>query len=367
MKTSFTLIAALSLCIGVFSCSKSSQGDKEPEPTGQFEITGLRDIDFSFDSSSLSLNSITFQVASNAGKPDSIALSLQGVPAGLLATMRTDIGVPPFTSTIDLKLSGTVGSGVYPITLTGRSPQGETRYNFTLRVAPSTYGLELFPDTVLLSKYAFFGASLPKLSVGGIVKPTLTVSNLPQQLTCKILSRRQYPDSSYSDVIEIHEDGIVPEGYYSANVTVRSGTFSVTKQKVIHIGRWGGYITNGQRFRSFIESEKWDVTWALHFVNRHERTAYPDIWIKLHNGNLPKSDGTYTYKIGGSSTETHVSIEQRYYLNTTHYELCRNVSGAGVLTATRSGGRWSLTSADIVMEDPKFGNKRTLVIDSYEP
>ncbi len=123
------------------SCTKS---DNTSDPqTGNFNITGVHDVDLS--TSAVGQASLSLSVVPAGGAKDTVALSLDQLPQGVVASFSPREGITAFNSTLNFSTDYTGDGGTYVIKLRGKGHSGERSYDFKLTM-PYYNGWQLGSD-----------------------------------------------------------------------------------------------------------------------------------------------------------------------------------------------------------------------------
>mgnify|MGYP000020468873 CR=1 FL=1 len=106
--------------------------------------------------------SVSFTITLNlvSGEPETVSLSLLGLPAGATYGFSPASGEPPFTSTLTIATTAAVTPGTYILTVRGVGPEKTHETTITLIVkkkkciiATATYGSELAPEVQFLRNF----------------------------------------------------------------------------------------------------------------------------------------------------------------------------------------------------------------------
>lgn len=127
MKKLFPLLLLAAL---VFSCKKSEE-PADPQ-TGHFSINGVHDVDLS--ESAIGSISIPLSVVPNGGN-DTVALSVEDVPAGVSISFSPREGVTSFNSIMTLSTDFSGEGGTHTIKLRGKGHSGERSYEMKVTMA----------------------------------------------------------------------------------------------------------------------------------------------------------------------------------------------------------------------------------------
>jgi hypothetical protein len=120
----FSYLIAVLFCCTLFSCSK-----KDSPPKISFVVNNVQDVTLPFGSPAY----LALEIALSSGPQEPVALSLSGLPAGVIAGFSAASGTPTFSSVITFTGSSQVVAGNHNIKLTATSTSGVTKtYDFVL-------------------------------------------------------------------------------------------------------------------------------------------------------------------------------------------------------------------------------------------
>jgi hypothetical protein len=126
MKNLLNLLFAILLVVamGIYSCSKKSDNSSN----FNYTVTGIQDMTVSHDTTfDLPLN-----ISAVSGTPETVTLTMNGLPANVVATPASATGIPSFTTSIRID-AYRAAAGTYPVTLVAKSPNtAEKTYKFNL-------------------------------------------------------------------------------------------------------------------------------------------------------------------------------------------------------------------------------------------
>lgn len=172
-------------------------------------------------------SSVSYSVAVNlvSGRPQTVSLSLSGLPSGATYAFNPSSSDPTFTSTLTVSTTATAPAGSYSLTLMG-SGGGNTKIatfeleielapekGFTITVAPTSSIIEQGEQTthvITLNALAGFSSSV-ELSASGLP------SGVSAEFNPKILS----PGSS--STLRIRTSRNTPTGAYAVTVVATGG------------------------------------------------------------------------------------------------------------------------------------------------
>ncbi|MBS1616537.1 MAG: hypothetical protein JST06_10525 [Bacteroidetes bacterium] len=131
------------LFISAFALSCTKTDSPSDPQTGNFNITGIHDVDLS--ASATGQVSLPLAVVPTGGTKDTVALSLDMLPQGVTASFSPREGITSFNSTLNLYTDYSGNGGTYSIKLRGKGHSGERSYDFKLTI-PFYNGWQLGAD-----------------------------------------------------------------------------------------------------------------------------------------------------------------------------------------------------------------------------
>ena len=173
--------------------------------TGNFIITGVRDVDLTVTSNGSYSFPIT--VAPSGSAKDTVTLSGEQLPGGVYANFEPATGVTPFASRVTISTDYSGSGGTYPFKIVGNGHSGSKSYD--IRVMLDYFrgwqlGSIVYEKTGL-SKDAGSGTAYPTIKVNGPMGQQLILSfSSKAGLPTKTSAYRIASDSSTAaDNVEI--------------------------------------------------------------------------------------------------------------------------------------------------------------------
>jgi len=179
------------------------------------------------------------------GEPESVTLSISGLPTGASATFLPPTCLPPCNSTLRITTSESTPSGTYSVTITGVSHGGLTKIaTYTLTITPPfNYALTIDPDSQVLDQgdtaHAVVSASL---ITGFAENVAFSVSGLPTGAFATF--------SPTSCLLSCGSNMII-----STSTTTPPGVYPVTIS-----GMTSGGLVRSTTFRLTVEPFKFNLT-----------------------------------------------------------------------------------------------------------
>lgn len=123
-------VALIALSVMFQSCSKTEDTVAD---SGNFVITGVRDVDLSVTST----GSYTYpiSVTSTNGAKNTVRLAGDYMPGGVYADCRPSSGVTPFTSQVTISTDYTTGGGTFPLKIKGTDSIGSRSYGMNVTLS----------------------------------------------------------------------------------------------------------------------------------------------------------------------------------------------------------------------------------------
>jgi len=350
-------VLLLSLFASLFltGCTKGSD-----TPSNQFTINGLHDINFN---SSATSNILPINVLQGDGNQERVTISVDGLPNGIWAEIDPNAGVPTFGSMITFHQSGTGPTGgTYPIKIVGSSASSTKKYDILIVVPPNNFSINC-PDTINIANSVMLGADVEKTS-GTAEQVTVSISGVPTQM-----EYTQTPGSGtppFLSVFKFNEKQVLPEGYYTLNVTAASTSSTINKKVVLHAPVWKGFSVDGTKKRTSLSGAgliRLSTKYVAGSTNPNE-----ELLITLSGTYWPSTDGTYKYNIGGDNLGPQSAI---LYIpdnrSSPSYSSSKTSFTGQQLTLIIASGKRSVSVPGVLLDgyDGATGQK-TISIDATE-
>ena len=232
------LSTVLLFSIILFSCKKSE--DNSDPQTGNFTITGVRDVDLSVTST----GSYTFPISIDpvGGVKDTVSLTTDLMPGGVYAKFEPRTGITPFKSLVTISTDFSTGGGTFPFKIKGVGHSGNRSYDIHVtldafrgwQLGSAIYQREsVLKDPGTSSKYANIIVTAPNgaqlhLSFGaGVPLPTVNSTyTISADTGKKNLQIAMYDGAHIWGATGKHSDGTTdaPTGVFTFD-TLRRFTF----------------------------------------------------------------------------------------------------------------------------------------------
>jgi hypothetical protein len=216
-----------------------------------------------------------FTIVTNlvSGNPETVSLSLSGLPSDFTYTFSPASGVPTFTSTltIDLTTASTTGTFTIPITVTGG---GLTKKeSFSLTVKEKDFSLTVDTNNISVKQGDTANVTIDIKALGGFDETvTLKATNLPDNATSKFSSSPRKPP--YKSTLTINLQLTTPEGNYPVTIEAE-----------------GGGLTHSETVTLQVEKKPFTLLISL---NPEEGPATTDSIMLITIGQKPNIEGTLT-------------------------------------------------------------------------
>ena len=179
--------------------------------------------------------SYTVTVNTLTGPPQSVALSMSGLPAGVSASFNPTSGTPPFTSTLSVTATSSVSAGTSTLTIMGAGGGATHQVSFTLTVsAAPDFSINVSPasQSVLQGQTVSYSVNVAALN-GFNSQVSLSVSGLPSGANGVFSNPSGTP--SFASTLTVTLPANVSTGSYTLTATASGGGLSHVANLVLTV------------------------------------------------------------------------------------------------------------------------------------